>query len=171
MRRLAADPVPSGDRVLKISVKLPAIIVGLSLMCSAVVGIASYATGASTVQSLSEERLTALAENRKSALEDYLAGLQSGLVSFADSKTVLGALAGLSGGWSKAGDQPAQRAPLCLFFRRSQHAPGHALPAQAFIQFHHLPRGQADRCTFLDGCTGLFKDKIHPGGFSRRPDR
>ncbi|MBC00905.1 MAG: chemotaxis protein [Rhodobacteraceae bacterium] len=93
---------------MKISVKLPAIIVGLSLMCSAVVGIASYATGASTVQSLSEERLTALAENRKSALEDYLAGLQSGLVSFADSKTVLGALAGLSGGWSKAGDQPAQ---------------------------------------------------------------
>jgi methyl-accepting chemotaxis protein len=93
---------------LRISVKLPAIIVGLSLMCSAGVGIASYVTGASTVASLSEERLTALAENRKGALQDYLEGLQSGLVSFADSKTVLGALAGFSSGWSKSGDDPAQ---------------------------------------------------------------
>ncbi|WP_029059098.1 methyl-accepting chemotaxis protein [Stappia stellulata] len=93
---------------MKISVKLPAIIVGLSLMCSAGVGIASYVTGASAVQSLSEERLTALAENRKGALEDYLNGLQAGLVSFADSKTVLGALAGFSAGWSKSGDAPAQ---------------------------------------------------------------
>lgn len=93
---------------MKISVKLPAIIVGLSLMCSAGVGIASYVSGAATVQSLSEERLTALAENRKGALEDYLGGLRSGLVSFADSKTVVGALAGFSAGWSKSGDTPAQ---------------------------------------------------------------
>ncbi|MBL6432318.1 MAG: hypothetical protein HPM95_19510 [Alphaproteobacteria bacterium] len=33
-----------------------------------------------------KERLTALAETAKSALEDYLAGLQSGLVSFADAR-------------------------------------------------------------------------------------
>jgi len=94
---------------VKISVKLPAIIVGIGLMCSAGVGIASYLSGAASVKSLAEERLMALAESRMSALTDYLEGVKSGIVSSAGGKTVRAAMADFSKGWAKAGSDPVAK--------------------------------------------------------------
>jgi methyl-accepting chemotaxis protein len=90
---------------VKVSTKLPAVIVGLALLCSAGVGIASYMSGASIVQSLAEERLEAVAESRKDTLIDALSGVRSGLLSNAESKTVLAAMADFSKGWAKYGDK------------------------------------------------------------------
>lgn len=95
-----------GVRV-KISVKLSAIVVGMGLLCSAGVGLASYLSGAASVRDLAEQRLMALAESRKNVVTDYLDGIRSGLVSGAASKTVRAAIADFSKGWTKAGDDPA----------------------------------------------------------------
>jgi methyl-accepting chemotaxis protein len=89
---------------VKISAKLPSIIVGLALVCSTGVGLASYLSSSSTIQNLAHNRLTALAETRRDALNDYLENLSAGLASFAESKTVRAAVAEFATAWSKYGD-------------------------------------------------------------------
>jgi methyl-accepting chemotaxis protein len=90
---------------VRVSRKLPAVIVGLALLCSAGVGIASYLTGAGIVRSQAEDRLMAVAESRKDTLVDALAGVRSTLLSNAQGKTMRAALADFEKGWAKYGDK------------------------------------------------------------------
>ncbi|WP_417686477.1 methyl-accepting chemotaxis protein [Roseibium sp.] len=94
---------------MKVSVKLPVIIVGIGLLCSAGVGVASYVSGASSVRNLAEDRLMALAEGRMSTLTDYLDRVRQGILSYAEGKTVRAAMADFETGWSKYGDEASAR--------------------------------------------------------------
>ncbi len=105
---------------MKVSTKLPAVVVGLALLCSAGVGVASYLSGASIVNSLAEERLMAIAEGRKDTLIDALAGVQAGLLSNAEGKTVRAAIADFSKGWAKYGDK-AQSALVKTYITDNPH--------------------------------------------------
>ncbi|WP_417671930.1 methyl-accepting chemotaxis protein [Roseibium sp.] len=94
---------------MKVSVKLPVIIIGIALFCSAGVGVASYMSGAASVRVLSEDRLMAVAESRQATLTDYLDRVRSNLLSNVSGKTTRGALADFDKGWSKYGDAAAAK--------------------------------------------------------------
>ena len=64
---------------VRVSTKLPAMVVGIALLCTAGVGLASYFSGANSVKALAEERLLALAESRKDLLVDFMQGIESGI--------------------------------------------------------------------------------------------
>ncbi len=105
---------------MRVSKKLPVVIVGLALFCSAGVGAASYLTGASIVRSQAKERLLAVAESRKETLVDALTGIRAALISNAESKTVRAALTDFNKGWTKYGDK-AEAALLKTYVSDNPH--------------------------------------------------
>jgi methyl-accepting chemotaxis protein len=90
---------------LKVSQKLPAIMVGIALFCSAGVGIASYMSGAQSVRDLAKERLMGLAESRKDALTDYLSSKQALVTDHASGKGLRAAYSDFDINWAKYGDK------------------------------------------------------------------
>ncbi len=94
---------------MKVSRKLPAVIAGLALLCSAGVGTASYISGAGIVRSQAAERLMAVAESRKDMLVDTLGGLQSTVLANAGGKTMGAALTDFEKGWKKYGEEAEAR--------------------------------------------------------------
>lgn len=90
---------------MKVSAKLPAIIIGFSLLCSAGVGAASYLSGSNSIMALAEERLMALAEGRKDSLVDLLAGMQKSILANVETQGLRAAVADFDKGWGKYGDK------------------------------------------------------------------
>ncbi|GAA0773154.1 HAMP domain-containing protein [Roseibium denhamense] len=94
---------------MKIAKKLPIIIVGLGLTCSAAVGFASYLSGGAVVRAQTAERLAALSVSHKEALVAQLTSISNQLVSVAEGQMVRAALADFESGWEKAGAQASER--------------------------------------------------------------
>ncbi|MEP4768109.1 MAG: methyl-accepting chemotaxis protein [Roseibium sp.] len=90
---------------MKVSRKLPAIMVGIALICSAGVGAASYLSGAQSIRGLAEERLMGLAESRKDALLDYFATKRSLISGHASGKNLRAAYSDFDKNWAKYGDK------------------------------------------------------------------
>lgn len=90
---------------MKVSRKLPAIMVGIALFCSAGVGVASYLSGAQSVRDLAEERLMGLAESRKDALADYFASKQALIKGHSTGKGLRAAYSDFDKNWAKYGDK------------------------------------------------------------------
>jgi methyl-accepting chemotaxis protein len=90
---------------LKVSQKLPAIMVGIALFCSAGVGTASYMSGAQSVQDLAEERLMGLAESRKDALTDYFTAKEALIKGHASGKGLRASFSDFEKNWAKYGDK------------------------------------------------------------------
>lgn len=94
---------------MKISKRLPAIIVGLGLICSVAVGFASFLSGSSLIGTLTEDRLTALAQSHKAALKSQIQSYSGSLRSMVESQLARASLADFQSGWKKAGDGAAER--------------------------------------------------------------
>ena len=94
---------------MKISKTLPAIIVGLGLICSVAVGFASFLSGSSLIGTLTEDRLTALAQSHKAALKSQIQSYSGSLRSMVESQLARASLADFQSGWKKAGDGAAER--------------------------------------------------------------
>jgi methyl-accepting chemotaxis protein len=77
---------------LKIKHKIPLAVVGFALLVGIGVGTASYLTASGKVRTLTEERLTALAEERKGQLTDYLSTIEQDLTVLAGNPSVIAAL-------------------------------------------------------------------------------
>ncbi len=77
---------------LSISTKIPATIVGFSLLMGLGVGIASYMTAAGQIVEQAEARLTALAEDRKVQVVSYLASIEQDLKFVASNPSTIDAL-------------------------------------------------------------------------------
>lgn len=90
---------------MKVSVKLPAIMLGIAIACSAGVGIASYLSGAQTVRSLAEERLMGLAQSRADALTHYFETKTATILGHASGKGLRAAYSDFDKSWSKYGDK------------------------------------------------------------------
>lgn len=90
---------------MKVSAKLPAIIIGFSLLCSAGVGAASYLSGSNSIMALAEERLMALAEGRKDSLVDLLVGVRTSVLANVETQGLRAAVADFEKGWGKYGDK------------------------------------------------------------------
>jgi methyl-accepting chemotaxis protein len=77
---------------LRISVKLPAIIILAAFISALVTGINSYRTTSNLLVEAATEKLTALMDSRKSALGDYLASIHEDLLVTAASDEVVDAV-------------------------------------------------------------------------------
>ncbi|GAB4577217.1 MAG: hypothetical protein Tsb0019_05440 [Roseibium sp.] len=93
---------------MKVSVKLPALVLGIALLCSAGVGVASYLSGADAVQSQAEQRLVALAESRKDTLLEYYQSRETAILAHAQGKGLRAAYSDLSAAWDKYEDKASE---------------------------------------------------------------
>ncbi|TYC55793.1 HAMP domain-containing protein [Rhodobacterales bacterium] len=92
---------------MKVSAKLPALVIGIALLCSGGVGIASYMSGANTVRGQAELRLKALAESRRDNLLEFYRSKTTALESHMSGKALLSAFTDLDTAWNKYGDKAA----------------------------------------------------------------
>ncbi len=77
---------------MSIKAKIPAAIVGFSLLVGTGVGVASYMTAAEQLESLAIQRLEAIANNRSAALKSYLTSIEQDLKISATNPSVVEAL-------------------------------------------------------------------------------
>jgi len=90
---------------VKVSVKLPTLVLGIALLCSGGVGIASYLSGASTVLGQAEQRLTALAESRRDNLAEFYRSKEVAIGAHIQGKALRAAYSDFDKAWSKYGDK------------------------------------------------------------------
>ncbi len=93
---------------IKISRKLPVIIVLCAIVASAIIGAQSYIEAQHAVIEGQQEKLMALKETRKSQLDDYLGSIEEDLVSVAGNPFTLDALHAFEAGWSDLGSKGNQ---------------------------------------------------------------
>lgn len=108
---------------MKVSRKLPAIMVGIALACSAGVGAASYLSGAQSIRGLAEERLMGLAESRKDALLDYYAAKKGAIAGQTSGKGLRTAYSDFDKNWAKYGDK-AQATLTKIYVTDNPHPEG-----------------------------------------------
>ncbi|MEO3428302.1 methyl-accepting chemotaxis protein [Pelagibius sp. CAU 1746] len=94
---------------LRLSRKIPAVIVASALVAALSVGVASYFKAASTIREEAERKLTALAQVRASALEDYLATIRQDLRILSTNESVLEAAAAFTAAWDELGAGASDR--------------------------------------------------------------
>jgi methyl-accepting chemotaxis protein len=129
---------------LRLSKKLPALIVGGALVVGAGVGMASYWTASNKVQSLAEERLSTAAEIGADSFEGYLTVIEKQLKGLAESPFTEKALMGFSGAWkawTMMGGNPQENLQA------------------AYITHNPNPTGQKQLLD--DAGTGSHYDSIH----------
>ncbi len=93
---------------IKISRKLPVIIVLCALVASAIIVTQSYIEARHAVLEGQQEKLMALKETRKSQLSDYLGSIEEDLVSVARNPFTLDALHAFEDGWHDLGSKGNQ---------------------------------------------------------------
>ena len=92
---------------MRISVKLPLVMIGASMFCALVVGVASYFVASSVVREQGDQRLIALADSSAKVASDYFNDLHASLVASARGMTVRTAIAEFASGWAKYDNGPA----------------------------------------------------------------
>jgi len=90
---------------LKVALKLPALVIGLTLVCSSGVGIASYVTAANAVREQAEQRLIALAQSRRDSLREFYRGKEAAIGAHMKGKALLAAYSDFNSAWAKYGDK------------------------------------------------------------------
>ncbi|MEM5585403.1 MULTISPECIES: methyl-accepting chemotaxis protein [unclassified Roseibium] len=93
---------------MKVSAKLPVLVLGIALLCSAGVGVASYLSGADTVRTQAEQRLVALAESRKDALLEFYRSKESAVGAHAQGKALRAAYSDFATAWDKYKDKASE---------------------------------------------------------------
>ncbi|MEM8987061.1 MAG: methyl-accepting chemotaxis protein [Pseudomonadota bacterium] len=84
---------------VKISVKLPIIIVSFSLSTAIIIGALSFFSARSSIQAEAYDKLTALSESRAIALETWLTSISGDLSVQSKNPLILEALAEFKAGW------------------------------------------------------------------------
>ncbi|HUG60549.1 MAG TPA: HAMP domain-containing protein, partial [Methylomirabilota bacterium] len=92
---------------MKISIKLPAVIVCIGFAGAIAVGLASYMTASGTLAAATQARLTAIAEAQQRAAADLMKSLETSALSTAANKNTLAALMEFRKSWEQAGSNPA----------------------------------------------------------------
>lgn len=90
---------------MKVAAKLPALVLGIALLCSAGVGIASYVSSADTVRGQAEQRLMALAESRRDSLLELYQGKHRTIEGHVQGKTLRAAYSAFDTAWAKYKDK------------------------------------------------------------------
>lgn len=93
---------------MKVAAKLPALVLGIALLCSAGVGVASYISSADTVRGQAEQRLMALAESRRDSLLEFYQGKQRTIEGHVQGKTLRAAYSAFDTAWAKYKDKASE---------------------------------------------------------------
>lgn len=93
---------------MKVSLKLPALVLGIALLCSGGVGVASYISGANTVRGQAEQRLMALAESKRDSLREFYRSKEITLAGHVQGKALRAAFSDFDKAWAKYGDKASQ---------------------------------------------------------------
>ncbi len=93
---------------LKISQKLPLLIVGLAVLAAAVTGFITVNKARSDLINAAEEKLVALQASRVNALSNYLGSIEQDLSSLSKNAYVRQALLDFMNGWNELGFQGKQ---------------------------------------------------------------
>jgi methyl-accepting chemotaxis protein len=88
---------------LKMAQKLPLVVAGAALLASVTVGLMSYGIGASTVASMTEDKLRTVAVSRAQGLEDLLQSVRNDLLATASSGGIVSGIQNLVLGWPAVG--------------------------------------------------------------------
>lgn len=97
---------------LKISQKLPMLIVGLAILAAAVTGFITVNKARSDLIHAAEEKLVALQASRVNALSNYLGSIEQDLSSLSKNAYVRQALLDFMNGWNELGFQGNQEKTL-----------------------------------------------------------
>ena len=89
---------------IRISAKLPAIMVAITLLAVAGIGTVTVREARDAIEHQAEERLRSLASSRTGAFQTWLGGVQDDLIVQAKSTSVQDALRSFTAGWSAQGD-------------------------------------------------------------------
>ncbi|MBQ0719225.1 MAG: HAMP domain-containing protein [Gammaproteobacteria bacterium] len=93
---------------MRISQKLPALLVGFSISACIITAIAAYLIAAAELTTSAHTKLAALGEARKSTLSGYLESIREDLSVIADSEIARGALTELSPAFDEFGNRATQ---------------------------------------------------------------
>jgi len=88
---------------MKISIKLPGVLLALSLIAILGTGIGGYYEGRVELLNAAESKMTALLQTRKSSIEQYLASISSDLRFQAENPNVKDALVEFTKAWKEMG--------------------------------------------------------------------
>ncbi|WP_305987327.1 methyl-accepting chemotaxis protein [Roseibium sp. MMSF_3544] len=108
---------------MKVAAKLPALVLGIALLCSAGVGIASYVSSANTVRGQAEQRLMALAESRRDSLLEFYSGKQRTIEGHVEGKTLRASYSAFESAWAKYKDKASQVLTK-IYVTDNPHLPG-----------------------------------------------
>ncbi len=110
---------------LRLSQKLPALIVGAAFATGLAVGLWNYVQASAELDAAAETKLAALASARKGALANYLDSIRQDLVVIAASKGVRDAFAAFDGAFETLDAQgDAERALKDLYIANNSHPVG-----------------------------------------------
>lgn len=93
----------------QLRVVIPATIVFIAVLATAIAGVASYVIGRNAVDHEATSKLTALAESRKHALEDYLQSIRQDLLIQAENPAIKQMLGDFINGWKELGNGQEQK--------------------------------------------------------------
>jgi methyl-accepting chemotaxis protein len=93
---------------LRIAQTLPIVVAGVALIASATVGIGAYLIAASTVTSMTEDKLATVATEQARQLTALLQSTEDDLTITAASGNTISALANLSAGWGQITPDPGK---------------------------------------------------------------
>ncbi len=94
---------------LRISKRLPIVMVGLTLACTTLIGVVNYFNTRAGLIEQSERRLTATENRQKGQLTQYFDGIRSDLIVQADNPALINAIRDFQSGWLALGDNKTTR--------------------------------------------------------------
>ncbi|WP_106754268.1 methyl-accepting chemotaxis protein [Pannonibacter carbonis] len=142
---------------MRISVKLPLVMIGTSMLCVLVVAVSSYLVASTIIRGQGDERLMALADSHADAMADHFAEIRTSLVASAGGVTVRTALAEFASGWEAYGDAPA----ATIIENYITRNPEPAETRDAFDKSGRKPYEKVHKTYHA-----LLRDQMHDGGLS-----
>ena len=107
---------------MRIAVQIPALLGGVALVLAGVIGAASYLSSASSMQKMTEDKLVALAENRRDELQTYIQGVEHSLRSLAENRSTMKAFTDLRKGWGRL-EEKAHDYVVAKYITENKHGP------------------------------------------------
>jgi methyl-accepting chemotaxis protein len=140
---------------LKIAQKLPLAVIGAALAASAAIGVGSYMISAATVTTMTEEKLSTVAQERARELQTYLESIKNDLLVTAATETTITTIGDMGMVWKQLIENQTQKLQ------------------DAYIAGNTNPADQRELLLTSDKKTsydGVHK-KYHPGLMSQRQTR
>ena len=126
---------------LRLSIKIPALVVGAAMTTAVVLGVSSYLAARKNALAMIQQSLSAVATERQKALESYFSAIREDTLLIATSDMARDALVSFSAGYRELGERAAERLQA-LYIDENPHPTGkkdelQAAPDGSAYSRHH----------------------------------